>query len=160
MPFRCRIRGLRGQGAVLTDRRVVVAKSGVNAGAVFGAKVTSYPFDLTAAIEVQTSGVRSVLIVRSAGNPGGSGFLFQRQLGKDVWSSPNTIPLNRSDRDAAEQLAERASSARASAMAPRPEASMNPSLSMADELTKLAGLRDAGVFTEEEFAAQKGRLLS
>jgi hypothetical protein len=29
----------------------------------------------------------------------------------------------------------------------------------ADELTKLAGLRDSGVLTEEEFAAQKARLL-
>jgi hypothetical protein len=30
---------------------------------------------------------------------------------------------------------------------------------VADELTKLAGLRDAGVLTEDEFAAQKAKLL-
>lgn len=30
---------------------------------------------------------------------------------------------------------------------------------IADELTKLAGLRDAGVLTEDEFAAQKAKLL-
>jgi hypothetical protein len=31
--------------------------------------------------------------------------------------------------------------------------------STADELTKLAGLRDAGVLTPEEFEAQKAKLL-
>jgi hypothetical protein len=33
------------------------------------------------------------------------------------------------------------------------------SSSTADELTKLAGLRDSGVITDAEFAAQKARLL-
>ena len=32
--------------------------------------------------------------------------------------------------------------------------------SVADELAKLAQLRDSGVLTEEEFAAQKARLLA
>ena len=32
--------------------------------------------------------------------------------------------------------------------------------SSADELTKLAGLRDSGVITEQEFAAQKAKLLA
>ena len=31
---------------------------------------------------------------------------------------------------------------------------------MADKLTKLAQLKEAGVLTEEEFAAQKAKLLS
>jgi len=34
------------------------------------------------------------------------------------------------------------------------------STSSADELTKLAGLRDSGVITEQEFAAQKAKLLA
>jgi hypothetical protein len=33
-------------------------------------------------------------------------------------------------------------------------------LSVADELAKLAQLKEAGVLTEEEFAAQKAKLLS
>lgn len=35
-----------------------------------------------------------------------------------------------------------------------------PGASAADELTKLAGLRDSGVITDEEFAAQKTKLLA
>ncbi|WP_240471861.1 SHOCT domain-containing protein [Pseudarthrobacter phenanthrenivorans] len=39
-----------------------------------------------------------------------------------------------------------------------PSAALDSRL-IADELTKLAGLRDAGVLTEDEFAAQKAKLL-
>lgn len=49
----------------------------------------------------------------------------------------------------------------ASATRPAP-AQASPQLDgrlVADELVKLAGLRDSGVLTEDEFAAQKGRLL-
>lgn len=35
-----------------------------------------------------------------------------------------------------------------------------PGAGSADELTKLAGLRDSGVITDEEFAAQKSKLLA
>ncbi len=35
-----------------------------------------------------------------------------------------------------------------------------PGVSSADELAKLAGLRDSGVLTDDEFAAQKAKLLA
>jgi hypothetical protein len=37
---------------------------------------------------------------------------------------------------------------------------VTPQVSVADELAKLAQLKEAGVLTDEEFAAQKARLLS
>lgn len=43
---------------------------------------------------------------------------------------------------------------------PKPAAAQLSSMLIADELTKLAGLRDQGILTEEEFAAQKLRLLT
>jgi hypothetical protein len=42
---------------------------------------------------------------------------------------------------------------------PAPQASRPAPASTADQLTKLAALRDQGVLTEEEFAAQKANLL-
>lgn len=49
-------------------------------------------------------------------------------------------------------------------VAPTPSPSSAPAALdgrlVADELAKLAGLRDAGVLTEDEFAAQKAKLLS
>jgi len=151
------IEGLRHQGAVLTDQRVIVAKSGLNAGAIFGAKVTSFPFDLIAAIEVQTSGVRTAIIVRSAGDQNQSGFLSGRQLGNDVWSSPNTVPFNRNDRERAQEFAEYASRVRAEAVNAY---DAGAPASVADELQKLAALRDSGILSDEEFEAQKAKLLS
>ena len=44
--------------------------------------------------------------------------------------------------------------------APEPVASRPAPASVAEELMKLASLRDAGVLTEDEFAVQKARLLS
>jgi Short C-terminal domain len=45
------------------------------------------------------------------------------------------------------------------AQAVRTEDTPPPSASVADELMKLAQLRDSGVLTEQEFAAQKAKLL-
>lgn len=42
---------------------------------------------------------------------------------------------------------------------PEPEAAAAPAVSLADELTKLAALRDQGILTDDEFAAQKAKLL-
>jgi Short C-terminal domain len=44
--------------------------------------------------------------------------------------------------------------------APPPPAPANGGDDMIEQLQKLAGLRDQGVLTEEEFAAQKARLLA
>lgn len=53
-----------------------------------------------------------------------------------------------------------ASRATASAPTPAPPSESSPSTSVADELKKLAELRDAGVLSPDEFEAQKARLLS
>jgi len=44
-------------------------------------------------------------------------------------------------------------------LAPVPQPSRGPGVSVADEIAKLARLRQQGVLTEEEFQAQKARLL-
>ena len=43
--------------------------------------------------------------------------------------------------------------------APPPPAPSNPG-GLADEITKIAALRDAGILTEDEFQAAKTRILS
>lgn len=43
---------------------------------------------------------------------------------------------------------------------PAPEASSGPAVDVADQLRKLADLKEQGFLTEEEFAAQKAKLLS
>jgi hypothetical protein len=46
------------------------------------------------------------------------------------------------------------------AVAPATQPPLETSSLIADELTKLAQLRDVGVLTEDEFASQKAKLLS
>jgi hypothetical protein len=47
-----------------------------------------------------------------------------------------------------------------SAAAPQPPSDSAPAFSVADELDKLATLRDRGILTPEEFAERKQRLLA
>lgn len=49
--------------------------------------------------------------------------------------------------------------AAAGAVAPQPPAAPAAPVDVADQLRKLAGLRDEGILSDEEFAAQKARLL-
>jgi len=152
------LEGLRSQTAVLTDRRVIISKRGVNAGAVFGSKTTSYPFEMIVGVEVQTSGVRTVLTVRSASDQAGQGFLAFQTLDKNVSNAPNTVPLNRGDREVAQQFAEQVNRLKKESSQGQQTAGGAPSV--ADELEKLAKLKGDGVLSDEEFAAQKAKLLS
>lgn len=47
----------------------------------------------------------------------------------------------------------------AAQQAPVPVVSLAPTISVADELKKLAELRDAGILTDDEFAVQKAAIL-
>jgi hypothetical protein len=152
--------GLRNQVAILTDRRVVVSKRGINAGAIFGSKTTSYPFEMIVGVEVQTSGVRTVLTVRSASDQAGQGFLVLQTLDKNVWNAPNTVPFNRGDRDRVQQFAEQVNRLKKQNLDGKRQSAGSSQSSVADELAKLAKLKADGVLSEEEFAAQKARLMS
>lgn len=47
-----------------------------------------------------------------------------------------------------------------SSLVPTPAENPSSTMSVADELEKLAGLRDRGIITNEEFSAQKAKLLA
>jgi hypothetical protein len=68
-----------------------------------------------------------------------------------------TAAITAQERASAIQRGPQIHDAAAHRSAPSP---IGPTLSVADELAKLAQLRDAGVLTEEEFSVQKARLLA
>ena len=152
--------GLRSQCAVLTDRRVVVTKRGINAGAVLGSKTTSYPLEMIVGVEVRTSSFRTALIVLTANDQMAKGTGYWQQPGKNIWNAPNTVPLNRADREMAQQFAEHVQRLRKQSLHYQRRGPLFSQSSVADELAKLANLRADGVLSEEEFAAQKAKLLS
>ena len=82
-----------------------------------------------------------------------------------VASGTATAVRNRVSRRQAERWSEQGASQPAymqpqQAAAPPPQAPLAPAPDPIEQLTKLGELRDKGVLTEEEFAAQKAKLLS
>jgi hypothetical protein len=125
---------------VLTDRRLIFLKDGMM-------RQTHEDFPLDKISSVQWS----------------SGMA----LGKiQIFVSGNKAEIdniNKKDgKDLTEMVRNRISqggSTGAAATAPPPAQPPTAPLSVADELTKLAQLRDAGLLSEDEFAAQRARLL-
>lgn len=68
-------------------------------------------------------------------------------------SKPNPAPAQ------AQPVAAAAPAAAVAPVAAAAPVTPDPSNLIADELTKLAALRDSGVLTDEEFATQKAKLL-
>lgn len=141
----------------LTDRRVIVVKPGMLAGATFGAKVTSYSLDEISAVEVIKRLGTSWIVIRSAG----VAFVDPtiKNGNTDGYKLPNVIPTGSAG--AAQDFARAVSAmkeARKGPAQPNPQTSATTK-SVADELAKLAALRDQGVLSDEEFTIQKKRLL-
>ena len=82
-----------------------------------------------------------------------------------VASGTATAVRNRVSRRQSERWSEEGTSQPAylqpeQAAAPPPQAAPAPAADPIEQLTKLGELRDKGVLTEEEFAAQKAKLLA
>ena len=82
-----------------------------------------------------------------------------------VASGTATAVRNRVSRRQSERWSEEGTSQPAylepqQAAAPQPQAAPAPAADPIEQLTKLGELRDNGVLTEEEFAAQKAKILA
>jgi len=145
---------------IATDRRVFVFKTGVSAGATFGAKFTSFDYRNIGGVELHTGALTGSVVLDIAGAaPVGSSFWGNSN--NDPWKAQNAIPITRPfDRPKEEiaHLRELIASRHGQDQQPAPASSARASI--ADELGKLANLHSQGVLTDEEFAAQKARLLA
>lgn len=134
----------RGTGIlVLTDRRLIF----IDKGMIAGLKVEDFGIDRISSVESSTGLVMGSLTIYASGN-------------KEEFSNVPKDALT----GFATHLRARLGGA---ATAPVPPQTPAPSLasapapvSLADELGKLAALRDAGVLSEDEFETQKQRLLA
>jgi hypothetical protein len=92
--------------------------------------------------------------------PGGVERGSRRGRDKGAKHDENTVTFYRQHANAFEQLRDAVQAAIAGLHAPSASPSPPaPAGSVADELTKLVGLRDAGVLSDAEFDAQKAKLL-
>lgn len=147
-----------GEGLVVTDQRLLIVKGGHAAQAMFGQKVKSYPFDAITSVEVSCGALIGRIQITVPGSVEGAG----RSSGPgSTGQMENVVQINRSllpqAREIANFIEERMHEARQPKVIAIP---VNlPQASVADELQKLAGLRDSGILTQTEFDAAKARLL-
>ncbi len=122
---------------VLTNRRLLFLKEGM-----MRKTLEDFPLEKVSSIQWLSGIAMGKLTIFASGNKAEVGSVVKKD-GKDF----------------GDQVRERiATSSKAPAPTP-PEAAPAGIALVADELQKLAELRDAGVLTDDEFAAQKARLL-
>jgi hypothetical protein len=137
---------------IATDRRVLIYKKGFLGGAGFGRKVASWEYRNLTGVQLETGPITGRLSLQGPG--------LSDQIKGTGWSASHLLTIERKDYDRAkstvalvrEQMTQfqRGISGGETTTAP----------DVMDQLTKLGGLREAGVITEEEFQAKKADLLA
>jgi hypothetical protein len=148
------IHGASSQAIIATDRRALVFKKGFMAGASFGSELTSWTYRTLVGVQIHTGMMSGAIVLQGPGQAG-KRTSYWKGGDSDPHQAPNAIPLTRPFDEAHKRVAELGrmiDDAHRSLPAAAPEL-------VADELRKLADLRTEGVLTEDEFAAQKAKLL-
>jgi len=161
-PIMAVVRGTNGQAIVGTDRRAIVCKPGWMAGATLGCEVTTYNYLNITGIQIHKGMVTGTVAVETGQQMQRTS--YWKQGDGDSYKAPNAIPVGGGWDEVKEQVAllrhaiDRARAPTISPVTPAPAAAAT--ISVADELSKLVALRDAGVLTDDEFQSAKMRILS
>jgi len=143
--------GVRDQVVVATDRRVLILKHGAATGTAFGSKTTSYSYEQLTSVEVRTGLAGCILEVSAAGVAVAAGGRVANAV------APNAVTFAKKQlpdvHAMANKIRERINPG---AVAPVAVEAIDP----LDQLPRLAALKDAGVLTDEEFAAKKTEILA
>jgi len=153
------IRGVSNQAIIGTDRRAFVFKKGMMAGAAFGSEMTSWAYRNLMGVQLHTGMMSGAVVLQGPGQQGSKTSYWQNG-DSDPHKAPNAIPVVRPFDDAKAGVS-RFRQFIDAAHKPADQVGITPSpvLSVADELTKLAELRNAGVLSGDEFTALKAKLL-
>lgn len=160
-PVEVVILGPSNQAIIGTDRRAFVFKKGFMTGASFGSEMTSWDYRNLVGVQIHTGMMSGAVVLQGPGQSGTSTSNW-KGADDDPYKASNAIPISRPFNDAQSGVAAlRQLLARAQHAAAQPPGGVATSVShsIADELLKLAQLRDSGLLTEEEFTQQKQRLL-
>lgn len=162
-----------GTGGVLAawDERLAIIKTGamtgMMAGSLGGERTATFHFVDITGIEYNSGILSGVLEVLTASYSGGRTKDFWGRGENDPFKQSNCLPLAKASfnlvaSDINELRSRIAMSKRPSNLLsdPRPQASSGASTDIASQLKELAVLHDAGVLTDEEFAAAKQAVIS
>lgn len=152
------IHGANGQAIIGTDSRLFVIKPGFMAGASFGVEATSWGYRNLVGIQVHKGMATGSVVVQAPGQSGTNTSYWGGDK-SDPYKAPNAIPIAGNWQEVRSAVAE-LQNLIDEAHNPVQGASSPLAASVADELKKLAELNQAGVLTDEEFAAAKQQLIS
>jgi hypothetical protein len=148
-----------GEALIVTAERVVVLKAGFKSGATFGRKAKSFPLDQISSVEVSRGLTMGRLQISAAGTIE----LSMQSAAGDSLQAENVVNFGVASTKpspgykefvAAGQLIR---SLMAKARTPKAAAILLNGL--ADEVAKLAALRERGIITADDFEAGKRKLL-
>jgi hypothetical protein len=154
-----RLNGIKNtQALVLTEQRALIVKVGYMSGQSFGGKVISFEYRNITSVEVRASMVTGVFEIAAGGVSGAERSYWQGRT-DNAWHAPNALPIAKRQMDAFQQAAgvirERARAA------VQPTSTVPPAPpNIPEQIKQLAGLRDTGILSEEEFSNKKAELLS
>jgi hypothetical protein len=153
--------GTSNQAIIGTDRRAFIFKKGLVAGATFGSEMTSWDYRNLVGVQLHTGMATGAVVLQGPGQSGKRTNYWAQ--GDDApHKAPNAIPLARRHFKAAHDGTAKLRQLIDAVHHPSQHHTPSPAAtsSIADELTKLASLRDAGALSEEEFAQLKAGLLA
>jgi Short C-terminal domain len=156
-----KIKGAFKEGLVCTDRRVIILKGGFMTGQVFGSNVYQEPYSNIAGVQVTFHLMSGYFELNAGGMQNTRKNYWSTDRRSDPSKAPNCISLNNKKqaekfRDACTFiLAKVDESRRGAAVASGPA-----TVSIPEQISQLASLRDQGILSPEEFEAKKKDLLN
>jgi hypothetical protein len=153
--------GNSSQCLVALSQSCIIVKPGFMAGATGGGRFTEFHYADITGIEVNTGMINAVLEVTTPAYQGRSKDFWSAGKNEDPFKVSNCLPGSKAlfcqGEGAAriEELRNRVRQAKQHARSPAPTPAVDP----AEQIRKLAELRDTGILTEAEFAEAKARII-
>lgn len=149
--------GRSGALLVATDQRVLIIKTGMATGQVFGRKVSAWPYQQIISVDMQTTFGSGWVEIVTAGMQARRGGAWSKSA--DAYQADNMVAFLGNDqpwRPLVNLLRERVQHAQ---QPQQPAAPTTASPSIPEQIEQLARLRDAGILSPAEFDAKKAELL-
>jgi Short C-terminal domain len=156
-----KIKGAFKEGLVCTDRRVIILKGGFMTGQVFGCNVYQEPYSNIAGVQVTFHLMSGYFELNAGGMQNTRKSYWSSDRRSDPSQAPNCISLNNKKqaekfRDACTFILAKVDESRRGAAVTSGPATV----SIPEQISQLASLRDQGILSPEEFEAKKKDLLN
>jgi hypothetical protein len=159
-----RLKGAHQEALICTDRRVMILKSGLGTGHLFGSNTFQLPYENVASAEVRFGIITGYLAITTAGVLSTAKSYWSQDKHSNPRYAPNCISIGSrsqaaSFRAAAGFILERIERSRRGP-AERPPAQVASETDVAASLDRLWKLKTDGAIDQAEYEAAKARVLS